>query len=292
MSGGQNVIADPQFSIATVLRPFTDFEDVYAGQSALRPVRFFPPGADGAPAPYDQQVGNPNIDANLMRYLPVPLGSRILVYIPHAITWQESIPAPIIETNYTYTIHWRIRNLDNARSSMNSEGKPKPYHSQTFAGRPDTTAPAGTQNRLVIPAATRSVLIEQPIAAGSFEQVQQLRRERVQLTTTYLDSTARPFMPDGTDGVDMQGVIDPGAMLNFEFIARSSLFMPFEFRCEGDEMSIEANRYDAWGGAPDNWAFEGLNAPDAPFSNVYGRNLIGPAQPALPGLGIYVFQGA
>lgn len=296
MTGGQNVLADPQFSMATVLRPFDGFEAVYEGKAATQEIAFFPPDENGAPMVLDAEAGKNGISPNLLRYTPVPLGSRILVYIPHAITWQESIPSPIIETQYTYSFHWRIRNLESARSNMGGGGQPKPYHSRTFKGRPDTTAPAESQQRFVIPAATRSVVVEQAEAAAGVltQQIQHLRRERIQLVTTYTDNGV-PLLPNGNEGEHMQGVLDPGQFqaANLEWIAKSALFVPFEFRCEGDELCITANRYDAWNTdpTPDPWTFGELDAPDAPFSNVYGTNVLGPTQERSRGIGIYLFTG-
>jgi len=291
MTGGMNVLADPQFSVATVLRPFVGFEDVYAGKAATVPVAFHPPGEDGEPAPLDPGAGSAGISQNLLGYAPVPMGARIVLYIPHAITWQDNVGTPILETLYTYSVHWRIRNLQRYKHRMRTGGEVRPYHSPSFEGRPDTTAPAQSQARAIIPAATRTVIVEQTEPAGSAQQVQHLRRERMTLTTTYLDSADLPLLPSGVSGEHMQGVLDPGAMGAFPQIAGSSIFMPFEFRCEGDEMLVVANRSDAWGDTPDPWTFDGTSAPDAPFSNVYGRNVIGPTQPALKGLGIYMFMG-
>jgi len=293
MTGSQTVLSDPQFSVAHVLRPFLNFESIYAGQAAEREICFFPPGPDRTPAALDPQVGSPGIDPKLMRYLPVPLGARILVYIPHCITWQDSIQSPILETNYAYTMHWRVRNLRDSVAAQKSDSSPKPYHSQSYQGRPDTTAAAGQQARTVILSATRTVLVEQPEAAANQQQLQKLRRERVQLATSYTDSSALPLLPDGTEGVHMQGVLDPGQFpAALQQIAKSSIYEPFEFICEGDELCIGANRADAWGDDPNAWTFEGLDAPDAPFSNIYGTNVAGVAQLAAPGLGIYVFMGA
>ena len=292
MHPGQNVLADPQFSVATILRPFDNFEDVYAGQPAGVPVAFFPPGPNGRPQALDPDAGARGVDENLLRYVPVPLGAQIVLYIPHALVLQDSLVVPVLETLYTYTVHWRVRNLSASTRRMRTGGEVKPYHSATFEGRPDTTAPATAQARVLIPSATRTVLVEQPEPATTAQQVQHLRRERFTPTTSYLDSSGLPLLPSGAQGVHMQGVLDPGAFTAFEQIARSSLFMPIEFTCEGDEMLITANRYDAWEAQPDAWSFTGLDAPDAPFSNVYGRNVAGPEQPLSHGLGIYMFMGA
>jgi hypothetical protein len=299
MTGGQNVLADPQFSMATVLRPFTGFEGVYAGKDPRVPVAFFPPNPEGgAPQVLDDQAGRTGYDPKLLRYLSVPQGSRMLVAIPHCITAQDG---DILETVYRYTFHWRWRNSAALRASMSAGKGGKPYHIRYYKGRPDSSS--GTaEERVLIPSATRTVVVEQTEVSGNLEQNQRLRRERIDVVSTFLDSTILPLLPDGTDGVHQQGVLDPAqfATAFLQRIAKSSLFMTFEFRCEADELLIDATREDAYQDTPtpDDWTFEGAAAVDAPFSNLYGTNVggvqgaSGDPQPLSEGLGIYVFVGA
>lgn len=295
---GTNVQADPQYSMATVLRPFKNFEQVYAGRVAPTPIAFFPPGpAGGDPQVLDEQAGSPGYAPNLLRYLGVPQGAHILIAIPHCVTAQDGT---VLEQVYRYTFHWRWRNLEALKASVEGAGTSKPFHSRTYAGRPDSTS--GTaERRVVVPSSTRTVVVEQTESTGSLEQTQNLRRERIDAVTTYTDSTYLPLLPNGTAGVHQQGVLDPAqfATAALERIAGSSLFQTFEFRCEGDELLIDATRNDAYDTDPEptDWTFLGDDAPDAGFSNVYGTNVGGQnggadPQPASEGLGIYVFMGA
>jgi hypothetical protein len=138
--------------------------------------------------------------------------------------------------------------------------------------------------------------------SGNLPQNQNLRRERIDAVTGVTENLLLPLLPNGSNGVHQQGVLDPAQFVTASAteIAGSSLFETFEFRCEADELLITATRTDAYDTdpAPDPWTFEGDDAADAPFSNLYGTNVGGQQnlqpdpQPASDGLGIYVFMGA
>ena len=286
MNQPTNVIVDPQLSLATVLRPMDGFSSTYQGQDPTRPLAFFPPNPDGSYTALDAEIGTPGISQRLLKYVPVPLGARCTLYIPHVI---YANGASILEEYYRYSVHWRVRNYQAMFDSVRGGRSVQPFHMQTFEGRADTTVPAAQQRRLLIPGATRSVILEQTESATYLEQNQHLRRERMDLLTTYQDSTQLPFLLNGQDGEREQGLLDPATFTAAaaENIPKASLYFPWTFVAEGDEMSIEAIRSDAYDVSPDVWNFHAGEADEA-WLGLYGD----PVNANTPGVGILLFVGA
>jgi hypothetical protein len=286
------VLADPQISVARVLRPYADFEDRYEGQSALRPISFYEvPVAPNQPMlTRDTLAGRSGYDPDLEAYLPVPMGSRVSIWIPICIGFITR--SEIVEQIYTYTFHWRVRNVERYLAGVAEGNAAHAYHEKKQLGYPDPRYPIGTppvipSPRYAIPSVTNSVLIEQTESGGNLQQVIHLRRERVQVMSTYLDSSDLSILPDGAAGVRQQGVTD----LNTTFPLGanvSDLYLKLDFAAEGDELLIQANRFDAWDESPDPWTFA---TTDGPFSNIYGKNVPGPQHTPPNGVGIYLLTG-
>lgn len=274
------VLADAQLTLAKILKPFTNFEATYQGQDSSVPIAFFAPDDKGNRDPRDPDAGRAGFDPNLLRYVDVPLGSRILLWIPAAIV---AVTDNIAQTNYLYTVYWRMRTPTDYRNRRT------PFHlTRQFPGQIDNTA-VPPERRVLIPAATRSVIINQTEAAGSNTQVQNLRREAIQILTTLSGLqpySQLPLLPGGVQGAHQQGVFDPATFsIAFRENAFKALFVPVWFDCEGDQMLVCAERE-----ALSPWDFA-AGGTDAPFSNIYGTNVAGPTHPPFEDLGIYMFTG-
>lgn len=297
-----NVLADAQFTLAQVLRPFTGFEAVYQGQPITTPIAF--------PGDLDEDAGKPGFSPYLLRGLKVPMGAKMQIWFPAVVGSAES--APVFD--YKYVLIWRLRTL------VDFVNHRTPYHNSKEAfGAPDTLLAPARPNRFVMPAATEAVLYQQPEptpgaglitapgAAGG-----NLRTELIAVPSDLSDDStlfttaglpllppnaapnfASPFpTPPGTSIVPLgaygQGVIDP-AVSN---LAPGAPFRPYFTVAKGDEMIIACYRNNHPPGT-DNWDFSTV---DAQFSNLYGTNAFPPAgqtsHKPFPDLGIYVFAGS
>lgn len=267
------VAADAQFSVARILRPFDGFEAVYQGQSYDIQIAF--------PGGLDPRAGQTGVAPNLMKGLPVPLGARLAVWIPIAMSPVGG--GGFTTENYNYTFIWRLRNVRDFRQDR------KAYHfPRQSPGAPDTSGP--TQPRFVIPAASDVVIYEQAEPANPFEPAVQ----RVYTQTYTVGPGITPategtnvLLPDGSQGIYQQGVLDPGAGGLGELGSGAALFQPLWMDAMGDELIIVATRADP--GQDPTWDFTDATK-DLPFSDIYGTG--NGSHPAYPDLGIYVFTGS
>ncbi len=295
----QNVLADAQFTVAKVLRPFAGFEDVYQGQSVLVPIAF--------PGTLDEDAGKPGFSPYLLKGLAVPMGAKVQLWFPAVVGSLEGSPI----ADYKYLLIWRLRNVADFTTRQ------RPYHlSKEADGAPDTFLAPTSPNRLVLPAATETVVYQQPEPAtlpAPFltpgPGLGALRTETIavpsDLGETFasaglplLPPNAAPNfangfpVPPGTNtaplGAYQQGVIDP----RYSNTAPTALFRPYFTVAKGDELIIVCTRNN-----PNEsilaWDFSG---PDFEFSNLYGTNAFPPAgttsHKPFTDLGIYVFTGS
>src|SRR5271154_5270739 len=128
---GRTVLADAQYGVVRILRPFAGFEATYTGKSTGgNPIAFTQGGL-----PLDPLAGQPGYAPTLLRGLSVPIGSRILLWIPaiEAVVGGVGVP-------YSYSFAWRYRSVFDYRQNRG------PWHyAKQAAGVPDTTAPPGKQ---------------------------------------------------------------------------------------------------------------------------------------------------
>lgn len=267
----ENVAADAQFSLVTVLKPFVGFEDKYQGQAATIPVAF--PGTIATEAKSGTAGTQSGFDPNLLSGLRVPLGSRIQLWIPQA-GGNDGEGQPV--SSYQYFVAWRYRNVRDFRIDR------RPYHIRDQrAGIPDTTAPVGTQERSVIPAAIRSVLYEPANPGGFANALADLRVEAIVPTLNNL-AIQPPFLPNGNRAVIQQGIFDPTV---FGTVASNPIWQPVWLDAEGDEMIIFATRVDV----TNPWNFA-VGGEDFGFSDIYGDG--DNRHAVLPNVGIYVVTGS
>lgn len=261
-----NVLADAQFGLVSILRPFDGFESVYSGQSVTKPIMFTVNGEA-----LDSQAGTTGYSPKLLRGLSVPFGSRIVVWLPLAYGFNV--------TNlwyYKWSISWRLRNVYDFRQ------KRIPFHyPKQGPGVPDTGS-----SRVVIPAAVNQIAYTQlPPGPGS---------SNPNATTTALNSDtvspnyiARvlPLLPDGTSGQYQQGIL-PATSVAIPPYAPA--YVPYEIQCEGDELLIGVTREvvaDVGGFSEANWNF---TTPDQYLSELFGNG----TGTSYPDIGVYVSAGS
>lgn len=253
------VLADAQFGVMRIIRPVTGFETTYEGVSADSPIYMFEGNKHLDQLAEDQ---TPGYDPTLARGLSVPMGARVMLWIPN-VFWPDT-PA---DSGYEWIIMWRLRNVFDFRQAR------IPFHFPKQSNGPDdTTVPLGQRERVTIPAAYNTITyIQTEPTAQLGRAIQHTHSEDLEMGTNVL---AGPLLPDGTEQAIEQGVFDPSVISD----AKRPQWLVHEVQAMGDEMLIAVRR-DA--SAPDtDWAFAGV---DERFSQFLGQQF--------PDVGVYVSVG-
>lgn len=264
---GEPVLSDPQFSVAKILRPFAGFEAVYQGQAARIPIQV----TQGGEA-LDANAGKPGYAPNLLKGLSIPMGARLLIWLPSLNA--SVIQPPPSPLPYKWEITWRMRDVFDFRQSR------IPYHyPKQGLGVPDGVSP-----RVVIPAAAHGSVYNQaepatpPIDVGV---VQNIRTEDITARGRAYGAgtgTDLPLIPAGTPGAFEQGIL-PTTL----FQAPRPIYDVFEVMAAGDELMLGLHR-DQTGAA--NWDFA-VGGIDQIVSTFLGTG----TGRAFPDVGVYVMIG-
>ncbi len=292
------VSADAQFGTARVLRPLTNFENYYQGESAVTtladasvPVPFFSNNKTSDPnfQGLDQDAGKTGFDPALLSFLPVPLGCLIKVWVPF-------FTAPDDLANfqtYRYMFNWRMSDIVRYTRDLGGQ-----YHLPTeSAGASDTTG-GPPQPRFVTPAATRSIIVNTPEISPVTAQDNNVRREYLVVRGGGQPQQPLVRLPGGgptTLGVYQQGIIDPAVAPGF---ANTPVFLEYEIVAGGDRLLLTVDRFGTNGidpAVPSDWDFEDGGA-DSGFSVFYGTGAESatPAfqHPPFQDVGVYLFFGS
>ncbi len=130
----QSVLVTPDFSMARILRGYTDFEDIYQDTDQKYPIYLSDRKSGKDPisevaygrisAQYRANAGTLPLDNNdtgvdpwLQRGVPVPLGAQCALYFPYISS--ASTPS----RGYNYFLIWRVR------SSSSYNQLRQPFHS-------------------------------------------------------------------------------------------------------------------------------------------------------------------
>lgn len=263
-------MVDAQLTNVKVLKPFDNFERIYQGQSAVTPIAF--PGTRDRRA--DERA--PGFDPNLLAGIPVPEGSRVLLWFPMCFINEGLTPFRF----YKYRLVWRFQNLASYRNPAARTRRP-PYHfPRQSPGAPDTTG-ATALPRVTIPASWHVVAHEElePTIGSSTLNV---RVEDIVPRIDDITEFVAPLLPNGATGVVEQGVADPASLSG----ATMPIFVPFWTDAEADELIIFAQRVGAT--TDDTWDFTDPDA-DLAFSNIYGTG--NGTHPSFRDIGIYLQTG-
>ncbi len=288
----ETVLADAQFSIAHVLRPYTDFETTYQGQPVSDRLMLTEviKGPGGEPRDALAILRTPGIDPNLVRGLATPMGSRVLIWFPKILP-DNILAIGATDLRYIWTLEWRMRNVFDTRQTRAGW-----HYAKQGQGVPDTTSGA-PEARTVIPAANHTVVYTEAEPTGVRDPVaQNARIESYTMGGQFPGATppfGNPLMPGGATGAIQQGVLDPATFPGSSFGATSSLYQLIETQSAGDELVIGLTRDVPDTGAFPNWDFtQNPGRFDREVSVFLGIGSTVPtATGPFPDLGVYVLTG-
>lgn len=251
-------MADAQFGVQTVLRPYVGFESVYAtGVSGSTPIPFVEAGE----GPTDPEAGKPGYSPRLLRGIPVAFGSRIQIALPSILNTEDS--------GYTWQIVWRLRGPGDG---MRSDGRLGWHFPKTANGQPEAVGGMPT-DRILIPALYETILYTSAEPAGDGRASSNLR---IAVTSPKSDVVPLPLLPGGVTGYYQQGVIDPGGTFPWSGLGPYPSYSSYFTNAKGDEMILVLYRDSVT-----DWDFATTDAL------VY--SMFGPNSPS--GIGVYVCQG-
>lgn len=243
-------------STAIVLKPPANFESVYQGQPRTTPIPFVVADSSGEFSARDPLAGTTDVSPNLLRYVPLPIGSSLLVLIP-VPRYQDG--GALVEPAYLYNFSFRLRTITDYNALEKDAEPVMPFSVVPTIGAPSTPSPT---SRRVIPAYTTE-----------------------QVTPALTGSARRPLIDAATSSDLSQGIYDPANFAGAGDPAAGdealgiTFFPPYLRPIVGNEFSISASF------ASGNWDFSDPTA-DAAFSNLYGSNVAGPTHKVYPGVGI------
>jgi hypothetical protein len=279
------VLADANFGVLTLLRPFAGFVDVYEGESVSTPILFTPRGADtgGGGEALDPLAGSPGYREDLVAAYSVPLGSRVTLAIP-LVTAVSGAEEPVGHLYYTWFVWWRYRSLADFRRAR------IPWH------LPRTDL--GFSDELIIPGLEQSVVYSQAENLTSVRQIQDIKPAEDIRARGAVPVLNRPLIPGGTRGSVQQGLPNLFAVSGRDRLLPG--FMIYELQAFADELIIGAYRQEDIPTSDEeeeprtvsrpNWNFNGaLGAPDSVFAQLFG----GVSRvPTTPDAGVYVSVGS
>jgi len=282
----ENVTQSAEFSNAAILRPFDNFESIYQGLSVEQDPLALPGGVD-------RLAGKPGYDPKLAAMLPVPLGARVVIWLPRlsSLNYGEDTP------EYFYSLVWRIRS--QAEATTDAERRSAAHFGQRLQGRPQApgASPAvDTQGpRFVLPAAIETVAGNLPLAEPrrvsintALLQVKPPRGWRAPVSSDYpgplvSQKVGRALIYSQGYYEDTNGTAAPSDA-NAGFLGAPQYFI-YQTVAQGDELALLITR-DSGDGGP-SWDFTG---PDRPLSAFLGND--SGTQSILENAGVYVFTGA
>lgn len=270
-AAGTNVVAPTQVNYA----------GSYDGLSGLYPIMFTEGGA-----PLDDLAGKPGYSASLVRGLSVPLGSRMVIWLPNIAA----------ESKYYWAVSWRMRNTFDFRTARRAYHYPK-----AALGVPDDLGPAtgGMQDRVVLPAAN-TTLISTTVPGNPivFPSVSTLNPEWAATQFT-IANFFQPLTPSGVGGQIQQGVLPWSPASSSTLLAGPvPAFIPYEVQALGDELLIglvkASNLSDPLTLTPWDFDYAGavwptLDEPtDAIVSWLFGNG----SGRTYPDVGVYILTGS
>lgn len=280
--GSGSVIVGAQVSHSLVLKPPAGFENTYQGLDAEE----FPIAIPGT---LDFQAPKRGYDPALLAGVPIPLQSRLLLWLPMRFTSEGQFAF----STYIYRIMWRLRSQVDSNDAARSNNPGLAGHlAQSRAGIPADNGAAPndqTQERVVIPVAQSSIAYEQTEPVTEENAFVNLRGENIRVVgngyagLSSVGTSQAPLLAPGQNGVLGQGVWPfPSAG---DGTLGGPTYLPFQTDAFGDEYIILVNRISA--GAP-TWDFA---AADFGFSSLFGT-ANGTRSTPVPSIGIFAMHGS
>lgn len=265
------VLADAQFGVVRVFRPFLGFETVYQDQPVSVPIAI--------PGTLDPDAGKPGFVANLLAGIPLPLGSKMKAWVPTIFQPNTEPPGGFVVQPYLYRFVWRVRNLGDFRARRSA------YHFPRQS--------PGTNNNFVVPSAAKVAIYENAPqdfptntteAPTSFFQSALEARQSVVIESFEFASTIPdpPLTPTGVAAAYQQGLAASDAAAN-----TTVSFNALEMDAEGDELIILVNRTYNPESEDRNWDFSGT---DSGFSAFFGTD--NGSRAVIRDMGIYLMTGS
>lgn len=258
------VLADAQFSAAKVFKPFRDFERVYEGQSVDTPIAI--------PGTLDILAGKTGFDPNLLSGIPVPLGSKLILWMP---TIFRQVSDSLEDVPYQYRIVWRMRNLQDFSLTRAAYHFPK----QSL----------GVGSQYVVPSANHGILWEGlpstvPTSGGSTapSKTESFSQSVVENFVFVSTVTKPPLVATGASGAFQQGIGSGGVLGSNTSVSYNAV----QLDVVGDEFMILVTRKPRLNG-DDTWNF---GDTDSGFSAFFGT--ANETREPIKDLGIYVMTGA
>lgn len=255
------VLADAQYSLSRVLRPFEGFESVYQGLSTEIPIAF--------PGTRDPNAGKDGFDPNLLAGIKTPYGSKLNLWVP--AVFDVAGEGVVATQDYRYTLVWRLRNLQDFRQSQ------VPYHFPRQG--------KGESSQFVIPAAVHSIVYEGPRQermVGTTSDIfatQEMVREQLSVQSA---QALAPRLPNGgAVGAYQQGL--NGSLSGTNTIAAWNVF---QIDCVGDELIILVNPADQ----TRTWDFTTEGVDDYGFSATYGT--ANGSRTPIRDMGVFLLSGS
>jgi len=282
-------LADAQASLIFTMRPYANFEADYQGASGQFPIMFTDQGEA-----LDPQAGKPGYSPNLVKGLPVPMGARVMVWLPMSGTPTVSGLAEI----YNWLFIWRIRSTADFRLARMAYHYPKqgPGVTTTF---PDVDFGP----RFIIPSSMHGVVYQDPgprvispngVGVPLTEQAaarvitECFQPQRIVGSFAGTKPMENPFVPGGDFGIIEQGISD-----SFSSILADQglpIFMPVDVTALGDELLIACTKPSLNNFVQNvsaDWDFNST-AVDEPFSILFGQDGTPATQAPVTDLGVYV----
>ncbi|MGP1683470.1 MAG: hypothetical protein ACTS8S_14205 [Giesbergeria sp.] len=266
MTSSAAVLADAQFSAVRVFKPFRGFEEFYQGQPGDLPIAI--------PGDLDSDAGKIGFDPNLLAGIPVPFGSKMVLWMP--TIFNLTAGNGFVVKPYRYTLIWRLRNLRDFRT------KRVPYHfpRQSFGENQQFIVPSGV-NTIITNGMPRSVAVLNSQFSSYRSSDSELGIENI----TVQSVIPKPAIsPRGENAAFQQGLAQGNVGSN-----TTVTFNPWQLDVLGDELMIIVNKPE---GDTADWNFEdvGSDQSDSGFSAFFGT-ASGTRDPLL-NMGIYLFTGS
>lgn len=274
----QAVLADAQFSVARVFRPFLGFESIYEGVTSRRPILI--------PGTLDPDAGRPGYATNLVSGISVPFGSKVMLWVPTIYLNSGDAENPdLLVVPYRYQFIWRLRNIRDYQIRRGRSAYHFPRQSP------------GAGGNVVVPSAQNIVVFEGPqqtfdslaTAPGSQFSSEVFATHQTVLERIEFESTTplAPFIPGAaTPAAYQQGV----ATFTGVTVDQQVTFNCLQLDAQGDELLIAVDRLGGMGEVTSAtaWDFANPNGVDFGLSLFFGAG----SGSIIRDLGVYVFTGS